>query len=403
MAVNPEGSLERATNRRRLLQVLLNSGTASRVALAEWTGLSRPTVNSIIADLETDGLVKKVGAVPSPGRHAALYRVHTEAHTVIGIDIGGSRIRGALADLAGKTRVMRQIPTRSQEPGVVERVVALSHQLLREGQVGPESLRAFAVGVPGVLNSLTGHMENAINVPELEQLDLRHALQERLGVPGYVDNDANMAIIGEHWLGRAKGTQDAVFIAVGNGLGAGILAGGSLQRGHTGFAGELDGIPVRRFPAHEEIADFSVEHFVTAKGIAEAYRSSPDDSDVELPDIFSQATSGSSRALGAVDQAAWYLAQVIMTIQGVLDPERVILGGGIGAHPLTVGLVRSHLSQSRRFPLVVEPTGLDGQATLYGAIHTALMHARLTVGMDANPDFTTTVPSPGQARGRAHL
>ena len=375
-----ERPLKRVMNRRAVLQEVLDAGTTTRVALATRTGLSRPTVNAIMADLEREGLVAEVGSAASSGRAAALFRIAAQARTVVGIDLGSAVIRASVADLTGRVVAARDVPTRG-ESQLVDRIVGVVRQLLDEAAVPQGSLASIAVGVPGAPNLITGRIEYAFSVPELAEIDLRYQLSNQFGVPVTLDNDVNMAIIGERWRGRAQHAQNAVYIAVGNGLGVGILAGGHLQRGHSGLSGEVDAVPVQRLPQHAALPAFSLERAVTSRGIAEAYAPHAGE-EGDLRAIFAEAAAGSPRAIRAVDQSAWYLAEIIATLQAVLDPERVIMGGGIGSHPILLQLLSAHLDRLPRRPPLVEATALEGRASLVGAIAVALADAREGIGLD---------------------
>jgi predicted NBD/HSP70 family sugar kinase len=385
--------LERTANRAVVLTALMTSGTTTRVSLADHTGLSRPTVNSIVSELADEGLVEEVGsAAGQAGRAAVLYRLASDARTVIGIDLGGSKTLAAVADLSGTVRALRSVPTQPDLPGIVDRLADLCRRLMQEAGLSPDSLTAVSLGTPGVPHPVTQRMQYAANIPELAHLDLRHDLSAALGLPVALDNDVNMAILGERWKGTAQRAEDAVFIAIGTGLGMGIVAGGRLQRGHSGAAGEVGFLPLVGDPFDGTPSQFGpIEELVTSHGIRTLYESirhAHGEGPLEdVPAIFEAARRGSPAAMRAIDEPARQLALVISAVHAVLDPERVVLGGGIGSNPLMLTLLRRHLDRLSRKPPLVEASALDGRAAVYGALAVSLSSAQRSVGIE--PDFIT--------------
>lgn len=384
-------SLERAANRQRILSALLRAGTTTRVEMAERTGLSRPTVNAIVAELVDEGLVAAAGnSTGGTGRAAVMYHAVPTARTVVGIDLGGTKIVAGVADVTGALIGTKTIPARTDEPGIAQRIDQLCRQLMQETGLSIESLASVSIGAPGVPHPVTHRMQFASYIPELGEIDLRYELSELLGLPVTLDNDVNMAMVGERWKGRAQHARNAVFIVVGSGIGMGIIAGGRLQRGFSGAAGEIGFLPIAWDPFDGRPRTIGgVEDQISSIGILRSYeRFRAEDGGEALSDaraVFAAAAAGEPSALRAVDHAAKQLALVVSAVQAVLDPERVIFGGSIGTNELMVTLLRQYLDRLGRRPPVVETSALGDQATLLGAIAVSLQHAQLSVGID--PEF----------------
>src|SRR3954451_16428785 len=201
--------------------------------------LSRPTVFAAMGRLVELGLVTDVGQRSGlPGRSASLYEVSAEAGLVVGIDIGGSNLRVALADVRG--RVVAEDRRETAEQGgraVVRHVVDLVRRLAK-GQLHGGAPSVVAVSVPGVVDADGATVHYAWNIGQPKPFDVRSPLASALHAPVVLENNANLAAIGEQWQGAARDLQTFAVVAVGAGVGAGIVHEGRLLRGAHGAGGE---------------------------------------------------------------------------------------------------------------------------------------------------------------------
>ncbi len=240
----------RVNNERVLLERLRASGAASRAELARVTGISKPTVSAALGNLEKAGLVRETGemAVTSGrGRSAVLYEVNPTAGYVVGIDIGRSRIRVALADLEGGIRERREVPNDVDGAAGPEPIVATATQLAREvvAEAGLEWSQVVhtAVGTPGVFDPASEEVRYAGSLPGWGRSGVIESLRRELGTELSVHNDANLAAFGEYVFGAGQGCPLLVFLMVGTGIGAGIVVDGKLFAGASGAAGEVGYLP----------------------------------------------------------------------------------------------------------------------------------------------------------------
>jgi predicted NBD/HSP70 family sugar kinase len=390
-AVQRDRSLQRLTNSRAVVEELLRGGSMTRVQLAQQTNLSKPTVYSLVSELMESGLVTELGTLSGTlGRSAALYRIEPTARVVIGVDLGGTKVLAGVADLLGSIRAERQIDTAGPSGTLIPRLVELCRRIVREADLGWGSVAAVAIGTPGVPDPATGLMDLAANAPELAEVDLVGELRRSLGVEVVLDNDVNMAIMGEQWRGSAQQSRDAVFIAIGSGIGMGVLAGGEMQRGYTGAAGEIGYLPIGADPFDPEVQRLGpVEEVISRRGIMATYDRLRERDQEPACDtvaaIFAAAEQGQAAALECVDSTARWLALVVVAIHAVLDPERVIVGGGIGSNHLLLNHLRAHLDKVGRRPPVVDISALGSRAALIGAIAVALQVAKNDLFDDARP------------------
>jgi predicted NBD/HSP70 family sugar kinase len=379
MAVKGTPALLRTLNQGALMQRLREAGPRSRAQLARDTGLSKPTVSQALAELESAGLVRPVGpAAPSRGRTAMLYEPDPTAGYVIGIDIGRAWIRVAVADLAGEIIARSDTPNRARTAAAVVRAVAREARAsVKQAGIGWKRVVHTVVGSPGVFDPSTGRMWHAPNLPDWSKPGLADELRDALTPSTAIDNDANLAVVGERDFGRGRDARNFVYAEIGTGLGVGIVIDGELYRGARGAAGEVGYIP---WPGDGKAARSErgrLEEATSAAAVVEAGRAAGLRGDLTAKDVFDAAREGDAKALRAVDVEAERIAQLLATISAVVDPEFVVLGGGIGASAdLLRPRIESHLSELTPLETRVEESELGQDAIVLGAIATALGAAR---------------------------
>src|SRR3954470_3207511 len=238
--------LLRAINERAVLERLRAGGPASRSELAAATGVSKPTVGQALANLERAGLVRPAGQrTGERGRSATLYELDPTAAWVAGVDVGRSWVRVAVADLAGEVVGRRDERNRARSAGaLVERVRSLAHEVVAEAGVAWDDVVHTVVGSPGVLDPGTDRLRYASNLPGWSRPGLVGELRIALTLSLTIDNDTNLAALGERAYGRGRGVANFVYLSIGTGIGMGIVVGGELYRGARGAAGEGGFLPL---------------------------------------------------------------------------------------------------------------------------------------------------------------
>src|SRR5579859_1266041 len=327
-----DASLTRRMNEQLVLGAIFRDGPLTRVAVAKRTGLSKPTVSSIVDDLVDAGLVHQGGRTSGGiGRTAALYRVDGRVGNVVGIDLGGTKVSGAVADLHGTVLAERTEPTNTDAPAeLLAQVRSLATRLAEEAGVDWSRVRALAIGVPGTVDPDTGRIGLAYNIPDLSGV----SLGQELAVLGadlevVVENDVNLAAIGERSQGWASGCEHFAFVAIGTGIGAGVVVNGELCRGVGGAGGEIGYLPFgedpfdpqvdRRGPLEAAIAGRGVSAYVERQlsaGVVTELQSGC--SPVE---VFEAANRGDELASRALDREARLIAMTIASLAAVVSPE----------------------------------------------------------------------------------
>ncbi len=236
-------SLLRELNDRAALELLLTEGPMTRAQLGERTGLSKVTASQLLGRLEERGLVEVAGELAGGrGPNAALYAVVPSTAYVAGLHVEQDVVSAGVADVTG--RVVSEIsvdPNGSGDP--VELVRGAVGTACRAAGISPESLRAFVIGTPGVLDPRTGDLRLVVNLPAWHE-GVHEALSADLGRPVTIENDVNLAAMAERAVGAAQGVDDFVLVWIGVGLGLATVLGGRLHRGVGGAAGEIGYLPV---------------------------------------------------------------------------------------------------------------------------------------------------------------
>src|SRR3954452_5307283 len=228
-------------NERAVLEAIRAGAPISRAEISRRARISKPTVSIALQSLLHAGLVREATAGPEGRSYGAVFcEPVPEAALVLGVDIGARFLRGALCDLRGEVRARQDVELDGADAAVVlDAIVRVHDGLVAFSGLPADRIDSVVAGVPGVVEDATGRVRLG-NVPGLEGMAVGAELERRLGVPIVVDNDVNLAALGEHAHGLGRGVDDFAFVSVGTGLGAGLVLRGELHRGRHGVAGELD-------------------------------------------------------------------------------------------------------------------------------------------------------------------
>jgi glucokinase-like ROK family protein len=331
-------SLMRSINRAAVLNLIRQDGPIARSAIARRLHMSLPTVMRIVEDLIEEDFVRFRGTSESTGgRPRALLEFNGDAYAVVGVDLGGTKMFGTVADLAGNVQHEIYLPHNCDGPrDPLERLCELIDRLLDAPRLPGQRIRGIGIGAPGTTLSQEGVVTWA---PSLgwRDLPLKQILDERFDEPVFVENDVRLATLGEWGFGAGRGTQNLVCIAVGTGIGAGIILGGVLYRGHNQSAGEIGYLPPGPEFLGQRYDQFgALENLASGTGIASrgrhllAQRGIPvPEEELTAEDVFAAARAGEPWAQQVVDETVDYLSLAIASVSALLDPEVVVLGGGV--------------------------------------------------------------------------
>ena len=363
-------------NERTVLETIRSSAPVSRAEISRLVGISKPTVSLAIQSLVDAGLVREAAEGPDgPSYGAVFFEPVPDAALVLGFDLGARFLRGAICDLRGAVRARLDVEVAgSDAASVLDVIAALRDQLVETAGLSDAVIDGVVVGVPGVVDEESGRIALATSVEGLEGIAFRPALRDRLELPVTLENDVNLAALGEQWQGVARGVDDFVFLSIGTGMGAGLVLHGELHRGRHGAAGEVDfalvGLAQDVDPCAGAISTYATR--VAAERSPVTTLQAPFDS----REIFAAARSGDSFAYEIVEEVARRIALHLVPIAAVSDVSLAVLGGGLGANgDLLLRPVRELLAGWIPYPPQVDVSSLGEAAVLTGALAVGLRAA----------------------------
>ncbi len=294
------------------------------------------------------------------------------ASYVVGVDLGGTKIAVAVLDSHGNISNKLKFPAEKENPQKsISQICEAVNQAVAGTSTGWGQIGAIGVAVPGIYFAQTGNAW-APNLWGRDQIPLRDELASRFPVPVVIDSDRAAYVLGEQWLGAARGLTEVVFLAVGTGIGAGIITNGRLCGGAGDIAGAVGwfALDPRKREIYKQVGCFEAE----AAGPAVARRAAALTAEM----VVEAARQGDQRALEVLNQTAAYLAMGIANIVSMLNPQMIVLGGGLmQAGDLLLEPIRREMLEWAQ-PLAarqvrLELTQLGEDAGVLGAARLALL------------------------------
>jgi len=325
----------RSVNRSAVLDYLRRNSPVARSIIAHDLQLSLPTVMRIVDELIAHGWVRPTGQKEwSSSRRRDLLEYYKDGHAVIGVDLGGTKMFGALANIGGEIIGEQTVnghgTSGDASYAMLEKMIG---KLLRVPRPRDQKIRGIAVGAPGITRAQAGMVEWA---PSLNWRDypLKQKLEKRFRLPCLVDNDVNLAALGEQWFGAGEGAHNIVLIAIGTGVGAGLIVDGVLYRGHNNAAGEVGFLLSNRAELDQRYEKFgALESVISGVGIAEraqrAHTGKRAIKNLTSQDVFEAYRRREAWSIPLINETIDYLSIAIVNISTLLDPELIILGGGV--------------------------------------------------------------------------
>lgn len=315
-----------------------------------------------------------------------------DKNVLIGIDLGGTNIKVGLVSLEGGLLGEKRAPTDvpAGPKAATDRMVVLARELLAENDLAAGNVRACGIGSPGPLSTRTGCIISSGNLPGWDGASLAPAVGEALGVPCFLEGDANAACWGEHWVGAGRGVDNMLMVTLGTGVGGGVIIRGELVRGIDDTGGHL---------GHFTVEPGGAECGCGRKGCLEAYASATstvrrfreavergEKSSLELSeelsarDLFEAARDGDTLARRIIELTGWYVGIVLGGLANALNPELCCVAGGMinSGEMLFEPMRQSCLEHSFPAPgqrLRIMPAHLGEPAGIIGAAGCALQRA----------------------------
>lgn len=311
---------------------------------------------------------------------------------VVGVDLGGTKISAALSNLNGEVISQTTVPTKAEEGEipVLNRIIDSIEKVIKDGAVGYEDIKSIGIGSPGPLDAEKGTIIYTPNLP-FKNFNLVDPIKNKFGVPVFLDNDANVAAIGEYMFGAGRGAKHIVFFTVSTGVGGGAVLNGKVYRGHTSNALEIGHMTVAPDGPRCNCGNIGcVEATSSGTAIAkrgqEAITSKVETSlrkydKITSYEVFTEAAAGDEVCKGIIDNALNYLGIAVANAVSIFDPEIIIIGGGVSkAGDIVFDTVRNVVNK-RCFKSMAEsvkivPAGLGTDAGVIGAVALALIETQ---------------------------
>jgi predicted NBD/HSP70 family sugar kinase len=370
-------SLIRAMNEQLLLEHIRQRGSCSRAELARVSGLSKPTVSLALDNVERAGLVRIAGQrTGMPGRSARLYEIRPDAGLVLGLDIGHKYVRGAIADLSGEIRARYSMRARATSVrGRVAELVGVADILCDSVSVSRPAITQTVIGSPGVYDPRRNAMKLTGGLRGWDRPAALAGLREAFGPSLVMENDVDAAALAERALGHGREVDHFAFVHIGTGVGMGLVLGGQLVRGAHGVAGEIAFMPLSGGSGADEQADEqearkrgTLEVAASASGVVRAARHGGMRGPVSAQRVFEAAAGGDERAMAAVAEEARLVARTICAVITVVDPELIVLGGGIGRAPGFAEAVAAELEPIAPVMPAIRVSALGTDAVVDGCL-----------------------------------
>jgi predicted NBD/HSP70 family sugar kinase len=375
MVSQPSGSVSRQLSRRSVFEILLHRSPISRADLAKLSGLSKQTISEVVDGFEQQGFARPVGRTKGNiGRTAVLYELSPEGGHVLGIDLGARYLTAALGDISGRVVAEAAEPTdRRGGSWALEQIARLTDRLARDNHTHPSRIRSIVLGAPGVVNPKTGAIDLAPNITGLGHLNVVELLSEKLASPVRVENDINLALLGEIWHGCAQNLANVALLSLGTGVGLGLCINGQLIRGENGAAGEIAYLPIGGDPLRAESrVQGCLEYQIGAAGVMRRYLERGGPAVDSVSEVFERAQAGDLLAADVIDETARLTAMAAATVIAVIDPQLLIMGSSVGARPEFAGKVARVLSQLLPRTVEIRTSTLGKRAGVVGALSVAL-------------------------------
>ena len=372
----------RDINRSAILELIRRESPISRTAIAERLQVSLPTVMRIIDQLIEEDLVRPQGATEwSGGRRRTLLAFNADHHVVIGVDLGGLKMFGAIANLGGKilqeADIVRHASSGEEN---FQNLVRLIEVLLASPTIEGKKIWGIGIGAPAVTYHQSGVITWAYSL-NWKDYPLKARLAEHFRLPIIVDNDVNLAALGEFWFGAGQNKQNMVVLAIGTGIGAGIIINGALYRGAHEASGEVCNIiPGREFLGKSYQEFGALESLASNIGIANQTRLALKDrftpkelENLDAHDFYLAVRRYEAWAQQLLSETIDYLAIGVVNITACFDPELIILGGEIAQYAdLYIEPILERIKGALPKPPCLVASSLGNRAVVMGAITNVL-------------------------------
>lgn len=398
--------LMRAMNEQILLDLIRHTGPLSHTELVQGSGLSKATVTGALTRILDTGLVHTVGRrTGRPGPAAALYDIRPQAGYVLALDVGHEYLRGALVDLRGRDHSRASVPVSSggREPRIRE-VISFADSLCSDADIDRNVVIQTVIGTPGVYDSNRDALDLVGSHRHWGTPSALAELRDAFGPQLMLENDIDAAALAELRHGHGRDVDSFAFVSVGTGVGMGLVIGGRLHRGAHGIAGEIAYLPFSGGLGTDAVdARHRGEMEASASGAAvvrAAKRLGMSDV-TSAQALFAAAAAGDAGAAAIVAEEATLIAKTVGAIVLIVDPDLIVLGGGIGRAPGFASMIEARLRTMTPIKPPVKVSALGVDAVVDGCLVSGLARVWSAVadgphsmGVEAISTRTSALPVP---------
>src|SRR5512140_243500 len=325
----------RGINRSAILEIIRRESPIARTTIAKRLEISLPTVMRIVDQLLEEGFVRPHGDTEwSGGRRRPLLEFNSHGNVVLGVDMGGTKLYGALSEISGRIIAEAEVERNGASGGHwYKLLIQLIDDLLDCPELRGRRVRGIGVGAPGITQHREGIVKWAYAL-NWKDFPLKERLHKKYKLPITVDNDVNLAALGEQWFGTGQDAQNMVLITIGSGIGAGIIIDGALYRGSHEASGEIGNMVPGKEYLGKSYAEFGVlESVASVTGMVKRIpKNSGAAGNPSIDAVFQAAGQGHAWARGILDETIDSLAIAIANLAVLLDPEIIVLGGALTPH-----------------------------------------------------------------------
>ncbi|MUV37047.1 Glucokinase [Lentibacillus sp. JNUCC-1] len=373
-------------NKRLILNCIRSHPLIYRSTISKKLNLSKPTVSALVDELIEEGWINELDKTEDHlkvGRKPIQLSFNEKAGFVVGVDIGGSGVEIALSDLNGTIYDQRVIDTQaSLQVGLLHVIHDTVHLILKDARISAGEVLGMGIGVPGIVNVEEGIV---IDAPSLDWINypLKKEAETLFDWKVLIDNDVNVSVLGEQWLGRARNKSNVILLSIGTGIGCGILLNGNLYRGCKWGAGEVGYMITdkeRAFNAYTKpfkgygFLDSQLGGPALVEKMKFKLKQHPEHpfyghEVITAKDIFTYAKKDDALALEVIDEFISDLSAAIINITSLLNPEIILLGGGISkSGDWFISKLKAKVKEYVPFEVNIEIAELDERIGVLGAI-----------------------------------
>jgi glucokinase len=309
---------------------------------------------------------------------------------VIGVDLGGTKISCALADISGKIIDIQVVETNASEGeiAVLNRIIRVIDKVIISKKISKEDIKAIGIGSPGPIDAKNGIIVEPANLP-FTNFDIVTPIKDEFKIPVYLDNDANVAAIGEFMFGAGKGTENMVYMTVSTGIGGGAILNGQIYRGRTTNALEIGHTTVEPFSSArcncgnlgclEALASgTAIARRAKDAVLSNIHTSLKTYDTITSYEVFKEAENGDKVAISIRNNALRYLGIGVTNIINIFDPDKVVIGGGVSkAGEIVFDIVKEVVNERGLKTITagceIVPAKLGVDAGVIGAVALAIL------------------------------